>query len=190
MPPDEAHDSLDLVVKAAATKLMGANAANAADVCQSVLGDLVAVFRVDHSFLRFNDHRIRASTLVTEWPTRTGVPDPDPIKIVYFADADPVFAMAEDLKSVVVFRPEPATDDFQRLIETSGGYVSTLCVAPLIDVDVTTGVLGFVKSGDREWHPHEMNAVEAIASLLAQVQARIEEGVARLAAKQRFPIIG
>ena len=46
------------------------------------------------------------------------------------------------------------------------------CV-PLVSGDVTTGVLGFVKFGDREWTPEELNALKAIASLFAQLQARI-----------------
>ena len=166
--------SLELVVTAVATQLMAANAANSTIVYQDVLADLVAHFDVDHSFLRYNDHRIRASTLVAEWPHRTGIPDPDPIGIIYFANADPVFAAAEHAKQPAVFRPEPATDDFQRLIEDSGGPpASTFAAAPLVSGDVTTGVLGFVKFGDREWKPAEVNAIEAIASLLAQVQARI-----------------
>ena len=40
--------------------------------------------------------------------------------------------------------------------------------------DVTTGTLGFVKFGDREWLPEELNALQAIATLFAQVQARIQ----------------
>ena len=46
------------------------------------------------------------------------------------------------------------------------------CV-PLLSGDVTTGVLGFVKFGDRDWRPEELNALKAIASLFAQVQARV-----------------
>ncbi len=49
-----------------------------------------------------------------------------------------------------------------------------MAAAPLVSGDVTTGVLGFVKFGDREWKPEELNALEAIASLFAQVQARVE----------------
>jgi diguanylate cyclase (GGDEF)-like protein len=48
-----------------------------------------------------------------------------------------------------------------------------MAAAPLVSGDVTTGILGFVKFGDREWKPEEINALEAIASLFAQVQARI-----------------
>ena len=75
----------------------------------------------------------------------------------------------------MVFRPEPATDDYQRRIE-EGRHVpaTSMAAAPLVSGDVTTGVLGFVKFGDREWKPEELNALEAIASLFAQVQARVE----------------
>lgn len=171
MPYEQARRSLDLVVTAAATKLMTADTANAADVIQSVLTDLVEVFGLDHAFVRYNDHSIRASILVAEWPDRVK-PDPDPIGIVYFEDADPVFALCENQKSPIVFRPEPETDDYQKLIEDSGGFVSTLAAVPLLSGDVTTGALGFVKFADREWQPQEINAVEAVASLMAQVQAR------------------
>jgi diguanylate cyclase (GGDEF)-like protein len=139
------------------------------------LADLVAYLGVDVSFLRYNDHTIRASRLVAEWPVRPGVPEPDPLALVYFADADPVFAQSEHGKKPMVFRPEPATDDYQKRIEEGRAVPATsMAAAPLVSGDVTTGVLGFVKFGDREWSPEELNALEAIASLFAQVQARVQ----------------
>jgi diguanylate cyclase (GGDEF)-like protein len=166
--------SLDLVVTAVATQLMAVNAATSVEVSQQVLGDLVAHFDVDVSFLRHNDHNIHATRLVAEWPPRPDVPDPDPLAVVYFADADPVFALAEHLKEPAVFRPEPATDDYQRRIqETRHIPVTSMACVPLLSGDVTTGVLGFVKFGDRDWLPEELNALKAIASLFAQLQARI-----------------
>ena len=165
--------SLELVVTAVATQLMAANASNSAEVCRRVLQDLVGVFGVDFSFLRYNDHSIRASILVAEWPVRPEIPDPDPLHIVYFAGADPVFAESETGKKPMVFRPEPATDEYQRNIDAASGVGATsMAAAPLVSGDLTTGVLGFIKLGDREWSPAEINALEAIASLLAQVQAR------------------
>ena len=71
-------ESLDLVVTSVATRLMGAGAATWAEASQQVLADLVEHFGVDVSFLRRNDHTIRASVLVAEWPVRPGIPDPDP----------------------------------------------------------------------------------------------------------------
>ena len=84
--------SLENLVTSVATRLMGVNAATSGEVSQAVLADLVEFFGVDVSFLRHNDHRIRASVLIAEWPVRPGIADPDPLAVVYFADADPVFA--------------------------------------------------------------------------------------------------
>jgi diguanylate cyclase (GGDEF)-like protein len=164
-----------LVVTSVATQLMGVNAATSAEVSQRVLADLVEYFDVDVSFLRSNDHSIRASILVAEWPVRPGIPDPDPLAVVYFADADPVFALAEHQREPIVFRPEPATDDYQRTINESRHIPATsMACVPLLSGDITTGVLGFVKVGDREWSTEELNALKAIASLFAQVQARVQ----------------
>ncbi|MEH3142665.1 MAG: EAL domain-containing protein [Mycobacterium kyogaense] len=168
-------ESLDLVVTSVATQLMGATSATAKDLYQNVLADLVAYFGVDVSFLRRNDHTVRASVLVAEWPVRPGIPDPDPLAVVYFQDADPVFAMAEHQKEPVVFRPEPATDDYQRTINEGRQVAATsMACVPLLSGEVTSGVLGFVKFGDRDWTGAELNALKAIASLLAQVQARVD----------------
>jgi diguanylate cyclase (GGDEF)-like protein len=166
--------SLDRVVTDVAVQLMAANAATSVRVSQQVLADLVKHFDVDVSFLRHNDHQIRASKLIAEWPIRPDIPDPDPLAVVYFADADPVFAHSEHGKKPMVFRPELATDDYQRRIQEGRHIPATsMAAAPLVSGDVTTGILGFVKFGDREWKPEEINALEAIASLFAQVQARI-----------------
>lgn len=171
---ERAPRSLERLVTDVATHLMAANAATAVPVSQQVLGDLVEHFGVDVSFLRYNDHSIRASRLIAEWPPRPPI-TPDPLQLVYFADADPVFAESEHGKTPMVFRPEPATDDYQRRIESDRHIPETsMAAAPLVSGDLTTGVLGFVKFGDREWTSEELNALEAIASLFAQVQARVE----------------
>ncbi|MFZ1175989.1 MAG: bifunctional diguanylate cyclase/phosphodiesterase, partial [Mycobacterium sp.] len=39
--------------------------------------------------------------------------------------------------------------------------------------EVTTGLLGFVKFGTRKWKQEELNTLEAVAALFAQLQARI-----------------
>jgi diguanylate cyclase (GGDEF)-like protein len=167
-------NSLDLIVTAVATRLMAADSRTTAELSAQVLKQLVEYLAVDVSFLRFNEHDIHATRLVAEWPPRRDIPDPDPLSLVYFADADPVFAQAEHLKEPVIFRPEPATDDYQRIIEEGSGVPAiSMASVPLISRDVTTGTLGFVKFGDREWSVQEINALRAIASLFAQVQARI-----------------
>ena len=176
--------SLDDLVTAAAAQLMAATAGNAAAISQHVLRDLVSHFGVDFGFLRHNDHTIHATVLVAEWPPRANVPDPDPIGVVYFADADSVFALIENHKEPYVLRPEAANADYQNYIEEGTGVPETsLAAVPLLSGDLTTGTLGFVKFGDREWLPEELNALQAIATLFAQLQARIvaEERVRYLA---------
>ncbi|EID14899.1 bifunctional diguanylate cyclase/phosphodiesterase [Mycolicibacterium phlei] len=166
--------SLENIVTSVATRLMGVDSATAKEVSQAVLADLVSFFGVDVSFLRHNDHDLRASILVAEWPVRPGIPDPDPLAVVYFEGADPVFALCETQKEPIVFRPEPATDEYQQTIAEGRQVPQTsMACVPLLSGDVTTGVLGFVKFGDRDWTEAELNALKAIASLFAQVQARI-----------------
>ncbi|MGV0039310.1 putative bifunctional diguanylate cyclase/phosphodiesterase [Mycobacterium colombiense] len=164
--------TLDYLVTGAAAELMAATAADSAAVSQRVLGDLVRELAVDFSFLRHNDHAIRATVLVAEWPPRNA--DPDPIGVIYFSDADSVFAQAEHLKVPQVVRPAPANEDYQRNIDEGTGWGTvSLAAVPLLSGDVTTGTLAFGKVGDREWLPEELNAVQAIAALFAQLQARV-----------------
>jgi diguanylate cyclase (GGDEF)-like protein len=166
---------LDDLVTEAAANLMAATAADHAAISEQVVADTVSQFGVDFGFLRHNDHTIHATVLVALWPPRPFVPDPDPIGVVYFSDADPVFAQAENLKMPDVLRPAPANEEYQRNIEAGTGIPnSTIACVPLLSGSVTTGTLGFVKIGDREWLPEELNALQAIASLFAQVQARIQ----------------
>jgi diguanylate cyclase len=166
---------LDDLVTEAAAKLMAATAADHAATSEQVVADTVSQFGVDFGFLRHNDHAIHATVLVALWPPRPFIPDPDPIGVVYFADADPVFAQAENLKVPDVLRPAPANEEYQRNIEAGTGIPnSTIACVPLLSGSLTTGTLGFVKIGDREWLPDELNALQAIATLFAQVQARIQ----------------
>ncbi|MCV7415748.1 EAL domain-containing protein [Mycolicibacterium litorale] len=155
--------NLEVLVTSVATDLMAVTAATSAQVSERVLGDLVTYFDVDVSFLRHHDHRIHASELVAEWPPRPDSAGPDPLKIVYFADSDSVFAETERLCEPTILRSEA--------VARPGS--ATVAEVPLRSGDVTTGVLGFVKFGEREWLGKELNALKAIASLFAQVQARI-----------------
>jgi diguanylate cyclase (GGDEF)-like protein len=169
------QSSLDVVVTGVATRLMGVDAATSVEVSKQVMADLVAHFDVDVSFLRHHDHRIHATRLIAKWPPRAdvGSQEPDPLELIYFADADPLFAFAESLTEPTVIRAE--TDDYQRAThDRRREPTSSVACAPLLAGEVTTGILGFVKHGEREWSVPELNALMAIASLFAQVQARVE----------------
>ena len=164
--------SLDLVVTSVATQLMEATASTATQVSEKVLAQLVEQFDVDASFLRHHDHDIRASVLVAEWPPRIDVPDPDPMAVVHFTSADPVLAQCEHGRKPVVIRPEQTNRSFQRRGSKQPTSPS-VAAAPLVSREITTGVLGFVKHGARKWTQQEINTLEAVAALFAQLQARI-----------------
>ena len=164
--------SLEQLVTDVAGRLMPADSTTSVAAATEVLRDLVEYFGVDVSFLRRNDHTIGATVLVAEWPQRRDVPDPDPLGVVYFRDADPVFAAAENAREAVIIRPEPS--GYQDRIRSGAGVVETsMAAVPLLSGPVTTGVLGFIKFGDREWSTREINALNAIATLFAQLQARV-----------------
>jgi len=153
---------------------MGATASTAADISTEILAELVGILDVDMGFLRYNDHSIRATVLVAEWPQRPDKPDPDPLHTVYFADADPIFALCEHAKEPAVLRPESANERYQPTIpEASGVQGVSMASVPLLSGDVTTGALRFIKFGDREWRQDELNTLTVVATMFAQVQARL-----------------
>ena len=119
--------SLDQVVTAVAAELMAANAANRSAHQRTGAGRSWSATSASTS--------ASCATTTTpstppnssrEWPPRPYIPDPDPIGVVYFADADPVFAAAEHLKTPLVIRPEPANDDYQRRIEEGTAVPASL----------------------------------------------------------------
>jgi PAS domain S-box-containing protein len=167
--------TLDRIVTSVATQLMRATAHTAKEVSELVLAQLVEQFDVDAGFLRHNDNDMRASKLVAEWPSRYEHRDPDPLAVVYFADADQFFVRSEHARKPAVVRPDPTTYGYVCPVAADGQEVlPSVAVAPLVwGGAVTTGVLGLVKYGVRAWTPEEINLLEAIAALFAQLQARI-----------------
>ena len=148
---------LDFVANSVAAQLMDATASTAAEVSQQVLAKLVEQFDVDVGFLRHNDHDIRASKLVADWPPRPNRPDPDPLAVVHFTSDDPVFAYCAHGKKPVVIQLDPANHPYQayqgRFAKSRRVASPSVAAAPLVSRGVTTGLLGFVKFGGRKWKP-------------------------------------
>lgn len=151
---------------------MAVDTSNTAQVCTEVLAVLVDYFEVDAGYLRRNDFEIGASILVAEWPIRTEVSDPDPLRVLRFTDSDPSVVKALHRRTPLVLSPGPKPVNY----ELGGGNISQISMAttPLISGDEVTGTLGLVKYTAREWIPDEINALEAIGSLFAQTQARVD----------------
>lgn len=166
-------DRLALVTSIAA-QLMATTPSTASEVTERVLQTLVEELNVDAGFLRHNDHQVRASKLVAEWPPRPDLAHPDPLAVISFTTADPVFTSCAHGKRVTIIRPEPGTSDYVRhmSIDQDGTSLS-VATAPLISGPVTIGMLGLVKFRRPKWRSDELNTMEAIASLFAQLQARV-----------------
>ncbi len=166
--------TLTELVTEVATSLMTVSPSTLVDTCELVLQRLITYFDVDVSYVRRNDHELGATILLAEWPRRTEVPDPDPLGVVYFADGDPVFAALENLTEVLVVRPTTRTASYQERVHEASGVLGVSSVnVPMLGRDVTTGVLGLIKYGDRRWTPSEITALAALAALLAQALSRV-----------------
>jgi len=154
--------------------MMPVSASSLTDCLQRTLQVLTEFFQMDTSFLRQNDFARDMSVLVAEWPRRQDVPDPDPLGEVPFG-VDPVFDATRQLDKPFVMRPTGLPDTYQERVERGSGIGQvSMAMVPLIRNSTTVGVLGFVKFGDRPWDTAETNALQAVASLIVQLQARVE----------------
>lgn len=165
--------SLDLVVTSVATQLMEATAATAKSLSRQVLAQLVEEFDVDASFLCHHDHDTQTTELVAEWPPRTDAPDPDPMAFVRMDSARSLLAQCEHGRKPVVIRPDPRGRSLRPGKARRPAAAPSVAAAPLVAGETTTGLLGFVRFGARKWKPKEINTLEAVAALFAQLQARI-----------------
>ena len=159
------------IIAGVVAQMKGASAFSAPRVCERLLAQLVEQFEADAAFLRHNDHSLRASTLIAEWPPRDAVPDPDPLAKIPFAYADGV--VAEELKTPTVIAAATAKLGHSSRFAAYRGRASVTAVAPLLWGTVTTGVLGLTRWGGKRWTPEELDVLAVVASLFAQLQGRI-----------------
>jgi diguanylate cyclase (GGDEF)-like protein len=174
--PDPALASqtrLDALVTRVAVDFMSVSASSLDESLESMLRVLGEFFKVDACFLRRNDFDRDMTVLVAEWPPRQNVPDPDPLGEVPFG-VDPVFDAIRDLKEPFVMRPTGSPDAYQERVQQGSGIDQvSMAMVPLVRDRATVGVVGFVKYGDRPWETAETNALQAVASLMVQLQARV-----------------
>jgi diguanylate cyclase len=151
-------------------QMTGASASSAPRVCERLLAQLVEQFEADAAFLRHNNHRLRASMLIAEWPPRDPVRDPDPLATIYFANDDVM--LSEGLKAPTVIAADASKFGLPSGFAACRGRASSVAIAPLVRGTATTGVIGLTKSGGKRWAPKELDALGVVASLFAQLQAR------------------
>lgn len=172
--------SLDELVTRVAERLMSTSAANRFEVLTWVTQQLAEFLGADVAFLRRNDLSRGLSILEAEWPARENIPDPDPLGEVRF-DSDPIFMATRDLrKPYLTGLPDTTEEYLDRINEAKSGQVKELLVpvggaaVPLLLADSTWGVLGFIHFELHAWVPAEINALQAVASMLVNLQARID----------------
>jgi diguanylate cyclase (GGDEF)-like protein len=164
--------SLDELVGQVAEKLMSASSRTRQEVLAWTMRVLADFLGADVAFLRRNDHQRGLSILEAEYPRRD-VPSPDPLGEVPF-DADPVFAATKNLRKPYLAGVDGEVDYLERVERGTGvPLVGGACV-PLLLSDSTWGILGFLHFGLHKWTPEELSALQAIASMLVQLQARID----------------
>ncbi|MEM7275314.1 MAG: EAL domain-containing protein [Actinomycetota bacterium] len=175
-PPEPIEDEatrLASLITEIATELMGVGHGDAQAATDLSLQRLRHFFGVTHVFLRRHDLLRRVSILVGDEPPREVIPDPDPLYEVPF-DSDPVFAASEHMKEPMVVYPEQSEDLDKRLEEASGQPQITVASVPLVRGPDTVGALGLVHYGMRFWSDPEIRALTAIATLFAQMWARLD----------------
>ena len=177
---------LDELVAGVAERLMSASAISRQEAFDWTVKELCEFLATDVAFIRRNDHVRGLSIMEAEWPHREDVPDPDPLGEVPF-DSDPIFAAMRDLRGPYL----PGVDDYEQYlanVEASAGiekYLAHLeeitgvgvtygAAVPLLMHDKTWGILGFLHFTKHTWVQAEINALQAVASMLVQLQARID----------------
>ena len=164
---------LDELVSRVAEKLMSASAETHQDVLNWTTRVLAEFLGADVAFLRRQDTARNMSILEAEWPPRDA-PDPDPLGEVVF-DVDPVFLAMKDLKSPYLTGGPDTTEEYRERVEKGSGVAEVNGAAvPLLIGDSTWGILGFIHFNSHPWVMAEINALQAVASMLVQLQARID----------------
>src|SRR5665213_2623352 len=165
---------LDELVAQVAAKLMPPSATNRQEVLDWVCRVLAEFLNADVAFIRRNDLVRGLSILEAEWPPRDDVPDPDPLGEISF-DADPLFMAMRDLRAPYLTATEDVTDDYRdRIMEGTGLAPAAGAAVPLLLGDSTWGILGFLHFNLHNWSTPEINALQAVASMLVQLQGRID----------------
>ena len=166
---------LDELVARVAERLMSATSATRAADLQWTIRELGEFLGSDVALMRRNDLVRGLSIMVAEWPIREDIPDPDPLGEVPF-DADPIFAATRDLKGpYLTGKADDVDDEYkQHISDTTGATPAAGAAVPLLVGETTWGVLGFIHFNRHNWIPAEINALQAVASLLVQMQSRID----------------
>ncbi|MGV9337010.1 putative bifunctional diguanylate cyclase/phosphodiesterase [Nocardia sp. NPDC003726] len=154
--------ALDSLITQVATELRAVDHATMVPATERVLAWLIEHLNVEFGYLRRIDRDRRATVLVAEWPRRSA-PDPDPLNVVYFDQPYSPFHAVENVTEPTITHADSYLD-----------HKVTTAVVPLIARGESVGFLGFVRHGAWSWSDQQLGVLTVIASLLAQLQARLD----------------
>lgn len=122
--------NLDSLVTQVASELMGVDATTMVAASERVLASLVDYFDVEFAYLRHTVRELRQTVLIAEWPRRPYVPEPDPLRVIEFAEADSLFLASENAVEPILVSRGDEYPDYQEMIRQSTGMPSmvTACV--------------------------------------------------------------
>ena len=91
-------------------------------------------------------------------------------------DADPLFMATKDLREPYLPGLEDTSKEYMERVEEGSGEQKIVMARACrcCSVRLTWGVLGFIHFELRAWKAAEINALQAVASMLVQLQARID----------------
>lgn len=156
------ENTLEAQIPRLVTELTSIDHATLIPGLERLLATLITCLDIDFAYLRRIDRERRASVLVAEWPHRSA-PDPDPLRVVYFDQADSPLHVIENLTEPTITRADSYHDQHV-----------TSAALPLLLHGRPIGLLGFVKHGTWTWTDRELASLTVICSMLAQLQARME----------------
>src|SRR5271155_160158 len=170
----EHQQGLDELVAQVAERLMIATLSNLQEILDWTIETFARFIDADVALYRRNDHAAGLSILVAEYPKRPEIPDPDPLAAVPF-EADPIFMALRDLKEPLIIRKSSSPEDYNTRVEEGSGIGNFSGAAvPLLNGDETEACLGFLHFRDVEWTTPEINALQTLATMLRQLNARID----------------
>lgn len=108
MNGDTAVHRLDQLVTTVAKRLMTADISSSIEVSQCALTYLLDQLSVDASFIRHNDHDMRATKLMAHWLSHLAVPNSNPIGCCVFRRRRLALRDSREPQKPMAIRSEPA----------------------------------------------------------------------------------
>jgi diguanylate cyclase (GGDEF)-like protein len=170
---------LDEMIAQIAVRLMSATPNTRDETLTWIVRTLGERLESDVAILRRNDHDRALTVMVAEWPPRVYDGEgPDPLGEVPF-DSDPIWAVMENQSGPYFMGTEDTSDNYLSLVESGFSDVPQVVGAsvPLLRDNKTWGILAFLHFTHHAWTSDELHALEAAASMIVQLIARLDAEV-------------